>query len=229
MKLYIKSSTNSFATSEDMCNAVRKLFSGYIAKEEYVPNVKQYWFWLERVFGNFEIIVGLKDRSSRVPGALYTSSNADSWPCYLKISDNPDTKSVLDAFRQLGFQEACNYSNSQWGTYKVLINSYEELSTVANILDRWFLGLEDDTINSSTDIFARTLCVRNGDTINRYKFARQDGQGEEYVGNNWWESYIVTPQDELLVWTMRGSYIPSAREFWIDETDGTQPIPASTI
>ena len=84
-------------------------------------------------------------------------------------------------------------------------------------------------ISSSRDILARTLCIRNRDMISKYKFARQDGRGEEYVGNNWWESYIVTPEDELLMWTMRGDYVPLNREFWIDENDGIQPIPASTI
>lgn len=80
-------------------------------------------------------------------------------------------------------------------------------------------------LNASTIIANKTLCVRHGDTIGRYRFARQDGRGEEYIGDNWWESYIVTPEDQLLVWTMRGNYIPSAREFWIDE--GNAAISAS--
>lgn len=143
MKLYIKAANSyNFSTTEDMCNAVRKLFSGYIAKEEYVPSVKQYWFWLERVFGNFEIIVGLQDKSSRVPGALYTSSNADSWPCYLKVSDNDITKPILESLQGFGFKEACNYSHSQWGTYKVLITSYDDLAFIADTLCNWDRWME---------------------------------------------------------------------------------------
>lgn len=84
-------------------------------------------------------------------------------------------------------------------------------------------------IKSTESIVAKTLCVRDGDTIKHFRYARQDGRGEEYIGDNWWESYIVTPQDELLVWTMRGNYIPSAREFWIDENDDYKNLSASTI
>lgn len=84
-------------------------------------------------------------------------------------------------------------------------------------------------VKSTKSIVAKTLCVREGDNVKHFRYARQDGRGEEYIGDNWWESYIVTPQDELLVWTMRGNYIPSAREFWIDENDAYKQLSASTI
>lgn len=84
-------------------------------------------------------------------------------------------------------------------------------------------------VKSTESIVAKTLCVREGNTIKHFRYARKDGRGEEYIGDNWWESYIVTPQDELLVWTMRGNYIPSAREFWIDENDAYKQLSASTI
>lgn len=84
-------------------------------------------------------------------------------------------------------------------------------------------------VKSTKSIVAKTLCVREGDNVKHFRYARQDGRGDEYIGDNWWESYIVTPQDELLVWTMRGNYIPSAREFWIDENDAYKQLSASTI
>lgn len=74
---------------------------------------------------------------------------------------------------------------------------------------------------------SKTLCVQHGNTVKRYKFARVDGQGDEYTGDEWFESYIVTPQGELLTWTLNGHYIPSAREFWIE--DDSTPITSSNI
>ena len=74
---------------------------------------------------------------------------------------------------------------------------------------------------------SKTLCVQHGNTIGRYKFARVDGRGDEYAGNEWFESYIVTPQGELLTWTLNGNYIPSVREFWIE--DDSTPITSSNI
>lgn len=83
--------------------------------------------------------------------------------------------------------------------------------------------------SNKSPIVAKTLCIREGNNIKHFRYARQDGRGEEYIGDNWWESYIVTPQDELLVWTLNGHYIPSAREFWIDVNDDYKNLSASTI
>lgn len=74
---------------------------------------------------------------------------------------------------------------------------------------------------------SKTLCIQHGSTVERYRFARVDGQGDEYIGDDWFESYIVTPQGELLTWTLNGRYIPSAREFWIE--DDSTPITSSNI
>ena len=62
----------------------------------------------------------------------------------------------------------------------------------------------------------KTLCIQQGNRVERYRYARKDGRGDEYIGDEWFESYIVTPQGELLTWTTSGNYIPSAREFWFE-------------
>lgn len=140
MKRYVRASGHPFSTTEDISQAVRQVFGKYIAKEEYIPEVKQYWFSLEKVWGNFSIIAGREDKSSRVPGALYTGSNADGWSCFLKITDKEATAPILDTFREMGFQEACNYRNSQWGTYKIAIRSYSELKMVFKVFKNFVQG-----------------------------------------------------------------------------------------
>lgn len=65
----------------------------------------------------------------------------------------------------------------------------------------------------------KKLYVRQGNRVKEYEYRREDGQGSVYEPadhDNWYESYIVTPNGELLTWTLNGNYIPSAREFWIE-------------
>ena len=38
-------------------------------------------------------------------------------------------------------------------------------------------------IKSTKSIVAKTLCVREGDNVKHFRYARQDGRGEEYIGD----------------------------------------------
>lgn len=122
---------------------------------------------------------------------------------------------------------ASNIINTNNGDYEItphgkgfLVDQIEGEEMYFDTYDEALAAIMEDAgqaVDASTDIAAsKTLCVQHGDTIERYKFARVDGQGDEYTGDNWFESYIVTPQGELLTWTLNGNYIPSAREFWIE-------------
>lgn len=73
-------------------------------------------------------------------------------------------------------------------------------------------------IRSNTDSH-KVLCIQNGNSVDKYSFRYATEQGDLYEPDNsdvWWKSYIVTPQNELLTWTLKGNYIPSAREFWFE-------------
>lgn len=65
----------------------------------------------------------------------------------------------------------------------------------------------------------KKLYVCEGNRVEEYEYKCEDGQGSVYEpadSNNWWTSYIVTPNNQLLTWTLKGNYIPSAREFWVE-------------
>lgn len=73
-------------------------------------------------------------------------------------------------------------------------------------------------IKSNTDSH-KVLCVQNGNSVDKYSFRYTTDIGDLYEPDNsdvWWQSYIVTPNGELLTWTLNGNYIPSAREFWFE-------------
>jgi hypothetical protein len=65
----------------------------------------------------------------------------------------------------------------------------------------------------------KTLCIQDGNSVDRYSFRYTTDIGDLYEPDNhdvWWESYIVTPDGELLTWTLNGNYIPSAIGFWFE-------------
>ena len=124
MKKYIKA--NSFSTKEDIRNAIKKVFNGYIQKEEYyAQGTQQYVFKLK---GNgLSLVAGGVNTSYRSPGGLYPSTQADRFPCVFEILDNEQNMPLLYAFKDAGFKEACGYKNSQWGSYKIIISTYDRL------------------------------------------------------------------------------------------------------
>lgn len=140
MKKYIRAS--KFSTTDDICSAVKKVFDGYITKQEFYSGSRQYDFEIGRAFGKgLSIIVGVHDTSYQIPRALYPSSLADNENCYFEILDNPENMPMLNEFQRKGFREACNYHNSQWGTYKVIIRSYDELLKVFEIFEQHVMNL----------------------------------------------------------------------------------------
>ena len=65
----------------------------------------------------------------------------------------------------------------------------------------------------------KTLFIKDSKgRVKSYKYAREDGQGDEYVGKEWFESFIVTPDNKLLIWMPNGRFIPYDKcEFWVED------------
>jgi hypothetical protein len=141
MKRYIRAS-NSFSSKEDICKAVEFVFDGYVARKEFLEGSKRYSYSLAEntPFADVCILVGVTDTSSRVPRALYSGSSGDRYPCVIKISDKEDTYPLLEECKKQGFGEATNYNNSQWGTYKVIISSYSDLTKFYKIFERYIMN-----------------------------------------------------------------------------------------
>ena len=86
----------------------------------------------------------------------------------------------------------------------------------------FLIEVPEESINNSTSVNASSvLKIKHGDgNVDTYEYRREDGQGSVYEPadrDNWWESYIVTPEGKLLSWSTQGRYYPIDNEFWIED------------
>ena len=81
--------------------------------------------------------------STRIPGALYASSQFENEPVYIAILDNLDKdnilKSFFDGLMDASLQEATNGKNAQWGTWKFAIKSKDDIKTVMKLLKKNYI------------------------------------------------------------------------------------------
>lgn len=140
MKRYIRSDT-SFSTVNDILPAVNRVFEGYIKKVNYLSATHQYEAIIDPMFGKgLSIRIGVCNRSDEPRGSLCPASSADGNPCLFLIADNPDNAPLLDAFYANRFPEACNFRNSQWGTYKIVIYTYDDLVLAKEIFEKFVMN-----------------------------------------------------------------------------------------
>lgn len=81
--------------------------------------------------------------------------------------------------------------------------------------------LSSTKVNSKSVTASKVLKIkRKSGNIDTYIYKREDGQGSVYEpadSDDWFHSYIVTPEGKLLAWTTRGQYYPSNNEFWVED------------
>ena len=117
---------------------VEEIFDGFIIQDEnldYLYQVKGFKLKIK--------IVEEIDRSYMTPGALYPGSAADNEKCVFQILDIEDNMELLHEFEKCGFKEATNYRNSQWGTYKIIMNTPGEIEKVFEIFKKTMIKYKE--------------------------------------------------------------------------------------
>lgn len=126
-----------------------------------------------------------------------------------------------------------NYTYNDWRVLEpfAIVNGFDfnENGDLTSIPDTAVSAARKIAIKSSKFLKIK----RRSGKIDTYEYKREDGQGSVYEpadSDNWWSSYIVTPEGQLLSWTTQGKYYPSNNEFWIedDAVEGCGNINASS-
>lgn len=113
-----------------------------------------------------------------------------------------------------------NYSYRDWRVLEpfAIVNQFEFNSNgdIINIPET--ISASKRVINANKVLNIR----RRGGNVDSYEFKYTSGEGDVYepVADSgiWYQSYIVTPDNELLSWSFNGHYYPSNNEFWVEET-----------
>ena len=113
-----------------------------------------------------------------------------------------------------------NYSYRDWRVLEpfAIVNQFEfnENGDIINIPET--ISASKRVINANKVLNIR----RRSGNIDTYEFKYTSGEGDVYEPASdsgiWYQSYIVTPDNELLSWSFNGHYYPSNNEFWVEET-----------
>lgn len=113
-----------------------------------------------------------------------------------------------------------NYSYRDWRVLEpfAIVNQFEfnENGDIINIPET--VSASKRVINANKVLNIR----RRSGNVDSYEFKYTSADGDVYEpvsdSDIWYQSYIVTPDNELLSWSFNGHYYPSNNEFWVEET-----------
>ena len=113
-----------------------------------------------------------------------------------------------------------NYSYRDWRVLEpfAIVNQFEfnDNGDIINIPET--VSASKRVINANKVLNIR----RRSGNVDSYEFKYTSADGDVYepVSDSgiWYQSYIVTPDNELLSWSFNGHYYPSNNEFWVEET-----------